>query len=92
MHVTLNYFAQLRQAAGVDKESLPLADNASLGQALLAAVERHPEQFRALLLDDTGRLRPSLIILLNGVPAAGGPDAALKDADAVSIFLPIAGG
>jgi MoaD family protein len=92
MRVQLNYFAQIRQAAAADNLSLDLADNATVLQALRLAVDRHGDAFRKLIFDDSGRLRPSIILLINGVPSAGGVESVLNNGDNVSIFSPVAGG
>ncbi|MDI6774659.1 MAG: MoaD family protein [Verrucomicrobiota bacterium] len=92
MRVHLNYFAQIRQAAGADTAVVDLADNATVLQAMRAASERHGDAFRKMILDDAGRPQPSLILLVNGAPTAGYLETALKDGDAVSLFSPIAGG
>jgi molybdopterin synthase sulfur carrier subunit len=92
MRIQTSYFAQIRQAAGADGAALELNDGATLAQALRAAAERHGDAFRKMLFDDSGRLRPSMILLVNGVPAAGGLETVLTNGDAVSLFSPVAGG
>jgi molybdopterin converting factor small subunit len=91
MPITFHYYAQVRQAADVEAEPVDRADAASLGAALAALAGRHGPEFRALVLDDAGRIRPSLLVLVNGQPARD-PGRALADGDEVTLLSAIAGG
>ncbi len=92
MRVTMQYFAQIRQAAGSDTLALDVPEAGTLKHAVQAAVERHGDAFRNLVVDEAGRLRPSVLTLVNGEVAAAGPDTVLRDKDVVSLFSPLAGG
>lgn len=88
MKVSIRYHAQIRQAAGMDRESVDVGEGGTALDALRAA--EHGPAFSALLLDDQRNLRPSILLLVNDVPA----DAAhpLQAGDRVSVFSPVAGG
>ena len=52
------------------------------------------DRFRNAVLDEEGRLRPYIKVLVNGrgIHVSGGLDTPLSDGDVVAIFPPIAGG
>ena len=88
MKITFSYFAQIRKAAGVESETVNVAD----GITVLAALKtvNHGNEFTGLLFDATGALRPVILFVVNDVPVV--PDQKLADGDTVNIFSPVAGG
>ena len=55
VQVTINYFAQVRQAAGgVESERLSLDEGVDIQTALSELAGRHGDAFRALVLDQAG--------------------------------------
>jgi MoaD family protein len=92
MNITFNYFAQVRQAAGVDMENVILPEGMDVAVAIVDAARRHGDVFRSLVLDLDNQTRPSLIVLLNGVPVSKGASSPLKDGDVVSLMSAVAGG
>ncbi|MCX7804577.1 MAG: MoaD/ThiS family protein [Planctomycetota bacterium] len=92
MKVSLIYFAQLRDAAGTGSETVELPCGADLAAAISDAARRHGEAFRKIALDESGNIRPSLLVTVNGKFAARGAVVALNDGDEISLLSPIAGG
>lgn len=92
MKVSLKYFAQVREAAGVEAEELVIAAGTTLIALLRHAATLHGEAFRSLVLTAEGQVRPSLIVLRNGVPTRHAPEGSLSAGDEVSIFSPVSGG
>jgi len=88
MKITFVYFAQIRQKAGVETETVAVADGTTLHDALQAM--DHGTGFRELLFDGAGAVRAVILLVVNGLPAA--PERVLKDGDSVQIFSPVAGG
>ena len=88
MKITFAYFAQIRQKAGVETETVSLVE----GMTVCSALQKvdHGAGFHELLFDATGALRPLLLLVVNGMPAA--PERVLHDGDNVQIFSPVAGG
>jgi len=92
MKVTFKYFAQVRQATGTESEQLVLDDGADMAAALSAAAGRHGEAFKKLVLDEFGVVRPSMLVLVNGVPAPRGGQRKLADGDEVTLLSAVSGG
>jgi MoaD family protein len=92
MNVHMQYFAQVRQAAGTERETLTLAEGADVRALLARLDERHGEAFRAFVLDASGNARPGIILLVNDQPVDRAGSPRLADGDRVSIFSPVAGG
>ena len=88
MKITFAYFAQIRQQAGVESETVSAAD----GTTLLGALKTldHGTCFRDLLFDGAGALRPMILLVIHGVPAA--PERVLQDGECVQLFSPLSGG
>jgi molybdopterin converting factor small subunit len=92
MKIFLEYFAQVRRAAGLAKEHLELPEESGLGAALGAAAVRHGPEFRSLVLEESGAIRPSIIVLVNGTPAGRGGQGRLAAGDTVALLSAVAGG
>jgi len=90
--VKFSYFAQVRQAAGAESEEVMLADGADLAAALAEVSARHGPAFRTLVLDDAGAIRPNLMVLVNGAPAAKAGGRGLADGDEVTVLSAVSGG
>lgn len=88
MKVIFKYFAQIRQCAGTESETIEVAD----GTSVLAALKSidHGDAFHAIVFDDNGVLRPIIMLIVNDVPVA--TDYVLSDGDQIQLFSPVAGG
>lgn len=92
MKVKFEYFAQVRKAAGVESETLELGEATELAAALAQVAGQRGEDFRAIVLDEAGAVRPSLLVVVNGQPATRGQARELADGDSVSLLSAVAGG
>ena len=88
MKITFSYFAQIRQKAGVESETIEAADGSTLLEAMKTI--DHGEEFQSVLFDGNGVLHPVIMFVVKDVPAAA--DRVLIDGDCVQIFSPVAGG
>ncbi|MEM2889867.1 MAG: ubiquitin-like small modifier protein 1 [Candidatus Hadarchaeum sp.] len=91
MAVTVKFFANFREAAGVDKTVIEgTADVSSLLKALVA---KFGEKLGRQLFDGE-KLRETVNIIVNGrsVNLLQGIHTKLKDGDVVAIFPPVSGG
>jgi len=90
--VHVECLGQLGRIAGksVDLELGPSAH--SVDSLLAAMAGRFGDEFRRIVLDEQGKTRPSLIVLVNGAVVAKSHPATLKDGDIVRLLPAIAGG
>ena len=92
MNVRMQYYAQVRQVAGVENETIALDEGADLRGLLARLADRYGDSFRSFVLDVRGDPRPGIIVLVNDRPVGGGESPRLAEGDQVSIFSPVAGG
>lgn len=92
--VTFSYTGQLASAAGVTDETLDLpGDELGLRPALDVLGERHGDGWSELVFDDGGRIRATLLVVIDGVQAGGEKEGlSLEGAGNVMLMTPIAGG
>lgn len=92
--VTFSYTGQLANAAGESEVVLDLPDEQSdLRPVLDLLAARHGESWRELVLDAEGRIRSTLLVVIDGVQAAGDKQSlSLTGAGNVMLMTPIAGG
>ena len=92
MKVTLNYMGQLRSLTGKDSDKVECSQGASLADLLTEAAKKYDRQFANIVLDGTGIIRPSLIIIIDGVSADKDAPPNLSDGDSITLLTAIAGG
>ena len=90
--VIIRFFATVRATFG-QKEAVLRTDEASTVGKALRRVCNTLERERGIFAD-SDRLRPDLIVLLNGrnIAFLGGLAAPLEKGDVVSVFPPVKGG
>ena len=90
--VTVDYWAQLRDASGRASEIVQLPPGCTVTQLLTYLAERHGERLRSLLLDDAGRPRRSNLIMVADRVVALPDSLELSDGATVALLSPLAGG
>ncbi len=90
MGVTIEYMTQIRDAAGLERETAETPPGATVGDAVAEAAHRHGSPLHPLLLDDTGAPHPWLLLVLNETVVR--PSAEIRDGDTLCITSPISGG
>jgi sulfur-carrier protein len=90
--ITVRFFAGIKDIFGEKEVALRADAAATVSDALDLLCDR-PERRAALFLDGD-RLRPELIVLINGrsIAFVGGLDAPLTEGDVLLIFPPLKGG
>lgn len=86
-------FADIAETAGTHDVELDGDDAATVGDALEALLDRHPELHDTVLVD--GELADHLTILRNGTNVAGtddGLETPVDPGDELALFPPISGG
>ena len=88
MNITFKYFAQIRQKAGTESETIEVAEGATVLESLRSL--DHSAEFSGLLFDESGALRPVILLLVNDTPSTA--EQVLSHGDCVQVFSPVAGG
>ncbi len=93
MNVTVEYAAQVKQAAGVGSESIELATPCTLAELARQVAKRHGEPLSGILLDGAGAPRRSILVFLGEDQVRWDDDSTLvRDGDIVTLLSPVSGG
>ena len=92
MKVLFHYFGQLREITTINNEEFYLTEEETLINTLLKLADSYDKSFRHIMFDESGNLRPSMIILVNGSTIKTNKPPELHDGDEIALLTPIAGG
>ena len=93
MSLQIIYTGQLASIAGVSEESVEVPEGGTLGDVVKGAVERLGKKFGVLLCDESGALRPTILVAVDGSQATGDREAMPLDGVREVMFMaPVAGG
>ena len=95
MRVKVQYFAAVRELVGTREEVIQLPGQSTVTALLEELVKMHGEALRSYLYDSkTGKLRPSIQLLIGDVPvsAKDGLSTVLSDGAVFAIIPPVGGG
>ncbi|MFQ5502813.1 MAG: MoaD/ThiS family protein [Phycisphaerae bacterium] len=92
MNVTVEYSAQLSTAIGVAEESVETGPGCTPAGLIGLLAERHGDAFRMLVLDDTGRVLPWIVLTVGDRTVEFDSPRTLEDGQRFGIIIPISGG
>ena len=92
MTVHLEYHAQIRSFIGKSADTLVLAADTTVQQAIHALLQKYGEDVRGFLTTPEGELRPSILLFLGDRQVRWSVPTPLKDGDQLLLLSPIAGG
>ena len=92
MKVTISYFGQLRNVTKVKQETVETAETTGFLELLSQRAEYFGEPFRKIVMDESSRLRPSVLITVNGEMMDKQSPPPLTDGDNITLIPAIAGG
>jgi MoaD family protein len=92
MRIKLKYMGQLRSLTGKDSDQIECSQGASLTDLMTEASKKYDKRFAEIVMDETGAIRPSLIIIVDGVSADKDVTPNLSDGDSITLLTAIAGG
>jgi molybdopterin converting factor small subunit len=93
MKVDVVYTGQLASIAGVAGETIEVGDGGTLGDLVKAAVESRGKEFSALLCDESGGIRATILVAIDGAQATGDREArSMGSVREVMFMAPVAGG
>ena len=94
MNINLQLEAQLREAAGVQQETVEVAEGSNVVDAVSALAKQYADAIGNRLLAESGELQKGLLIFVNDQPisSATATRQTLNDGDTVLLCPPISGG
>ena len=92
MRVTVQYMAQVRQAAGTASEEVELAGPCSVAELIAGVAERHGGGLRRLLLGADGGPQPTVLLFVGDEQVGRADAVTLQGGEVVTVLSPIAGG
>jgi MoaD family protein len=94
VRIKVRYFTTLRELAGAREEEFCIEEESSLATLIAEISSKYGAEAYMYLHGSTGRLDPSLKILVNGVDTRRlqGVETTLEDGDVVAVIPPIGGG
>lgn len=90
--ITVSYFGQIKQAAGIATESVALGDSNCIGSLLRDLNVAHGPDFRAHVEDDDGGFSNVLLVFVDGRQILEWSDTPLSDGANLQLVTPISGG
>lgn len=91
INLTVEYWAQFRDAAGMHSENVAVPTGITLGSFLTHLAARS-ERLRSMLLDEKGSPRPSNLIMVDNNLTRDFAHAKLADHQTIVLMAPMAGG
>src|SRR5208283_4665204 len=92
MRITINYWAQARQATGRASEQVELSGPPSIGELLGHLAQSHGDPLRRLVLNGDGMPHPSILLFIGEDQVAADGGRVLHPGEVLNILPPIAGG
>ena len=92
MHITIEYAAQAKQAAGTGRECVEMTPPQTVRDLLPQLARRHGEALGRLLLNEDGEPQPALLLFLGDEQVPPDARRELNPGDVLTILPPIAGG
>lgn len=92
MYVTVKYWGQIKNAAGRASESVEVVEECTAQELVKRLAEERGEPLRGHLMDDEGRPRASLLLVVGDEQVSWDTPRKLEDGDLVTLLPPISGG
>ena len=92
MRVTVRYFGQARQFAGVAKADVDVDEGASVNDVLAALMSDENEQLRAVLVDADGKLLSNVLAAVRDEAIDPTAKNQLAENDEIVLHTALAGG
>lgn len=93
MEITIQYTGQLAGIAGVSEEQVDLGSDAVMRDLVAQLCERHGAAYANLVMTESGDLRSSVLVILDGEHTLGdSSQLPLAGVRTILLMTPIAGG
>ncbi len=92
MKIVVSHRGQLALATGVPEEEIDVESGSTVGSVLEAASERHGEAFSKFVFDESGAMRNTLLVAIDGEQVTSEDEVLGDGAMEITLMPPIAGG
>ena len=94
MKIKVKFFTSLREITGKKVDQVQLQSTTTVGKLLEGLSDKYGKEFKEYLYNKKGKVRPYLMILVNGkgINVLQGPETKLKEGDTIAILPPVGGG
>lgn len=92
MKIAVQYWAQIKKAAGLDREEIELDGALTPRQLVQKVAGDHGDPLKSFLLEDDGEPRKHLLLIVGDRHVNWDDEQALSDGDELTIMPPISGG
>ena len=92
MRITVQYTAQIKQAAGIASEAIDVSEPCTVQDVISRVAQAHGEPLKGLLLNPDGLVQRSILLFVGDDQVRCHKPVKLNDQDVVTILSPISGG
>ncbi|MEM7234535.1 MAG: MoaD/ThiS family protein [Planctomycetota bacterium] len=92
MNIRVKYWGQIKQAAGVADDDVDVDAPCTIRSVLDAVVAKRGDDVAKHLLDDSGSIRPSLLVVVDEEQIPPNSEKELEEGTTITLLPPIAGG
>lgn len=92
MQVTVSYMSQLKNVAGVPRETFTIDGEINIKDLVLNKICTRHGNFARAVLEPDGSLRPILVVFVGDMQVDMQAPCRLSDGDEITLMFPIAGG
>lgn len=92
MNIKFIYTSQIALLAKADEETIKMQDSVNIQQAIKTLLLHKTEDFKQLLLNQSGDLLQAILLIKNGNQIPFNDLSLLNDGDEIMIFSPMSGG
>jgi molybdopterin converting factor small subunit len=90
--IHVHYTTQLKAELGIEGEELEIAPPCQFTDLLQRLIVRHPAEFQRLVVDESGKLLPSILLCVDDQQISPCPETTLEDGASVMFLSAISGG
>ena len=92
MKINVHYTTQLKAELGIEREEIDIAGPCQFADLLQRLIDQHPAEFQRLVVDESGKLLPSILLCVDEQHVSPSPEMTLDDGASVTFLSAISGG
>lgn len=90
--IHVHYTTQLKAELGIEGEEVEMAAPCRFADLLQCLTDKHPVEFPRLVVDERGKLMPSILLCVDDQQISPCPETTLEDGASVMFLSAISGG